>query len=345
MGGQSSRFPDSKPKWMLTHPKSKTYMVLESIKGINLDFFDKIVFTFLKSHQEQYNFVDCFINELIEQGINEKSEILFLENSTNSQPETVYQTIKKLNIEDFIFIKDCDNYFETEISEKVNQVCYFDLHKLSEVNANSKSYIQLDNNNNIINIVEKHIISSTFVVGGYGFSNSSDFIEHYEKNSHLENGLFISNIIFSMLLEKHKFVSKETNNYIDWGTLKEWNKYTDGFQTLFIDLDGTLVTNSSHLAPPIIGDAKPLDGNIEKIRSLYETGKYHIIITTSRLEKYRSQTITELSAYGIPYDSLIMDLPHCKRTIINDFANSNRYPSCIAINIPRNNNCLSNFLD
>ena len=36
--------------------------------------------------------------------------------------------------------------------------------------------------------------------------------------------------------------------------------------------------------------------------------------------------------------NLVMGLPHCQRVIINDFARSNPYPSCSAINIPRNEN-------
>ena len=35
MAGQSSRFPDTRPKWMLTHPMSGDLMCVESLKGIN----------------------------------------------------------------------------------------------------------------------------------------------------------------------------------------------------------------------------------------------------------------------------------------------------------------------
>ena len=42
--------------------------------------------------------------------------------------------------------------------------------------------------------------------------------------------------------------------------------------------------------------------------------------------------------------NLVMGLPHCQRIVINDFARSNPYPSCSAINIPRNENNLKEFL-
>jgi hypothetical protein len=51
----------------------------------------------------------------------------------------------------------------------------------------------------------------------------------------------------------------------------------------------------------------------------------------------------ELQTKGIPYDELVMGLPHCQRVIINDFARSNPYPSCKAINIPRNTDDLKEY--
>ena len=35
----------------------------------------------------------------------------------------------------------------------------------------------------------------------------------------------------------------------------------------------------------------------------------------------------ELNQKQIPYDKLLMGLPHSQRTIINDFSNSNKFPS------------------
>ena len=53
--------------------------------------------------------------------------------------------------------------------------------------------------------------------------------------------------------------------------------------------------------------------------------------------------VLELQEKQIPYSKLIMGLPHTKRTIINDFAPSNPYPSCSAINISRNIDNLNDF--
>jgi hypothetical protein len=39
MAGKSSRFPNMKPKWMLTHPMKNRFMGIESILGLNLRIF------------------------------------------------------------------------------------------------------------------------------------------------------------------------------------------------------------------------------------------------------------------------------------------------------------------
>ncbi len=345
MGGLSSRFPNSKPKWMLTHPKSNTYMVLETLKGINTEFFDKIIFTFLSEHEDTYSFLECFKDELKRFGLFAKSDFCILPDRTNNQPHTVYNTIRMKNLKNFIFIKDCDSYYETNVECKNNQVCYHDLNGTENVNAVSKSYIEFDNNNKITRIVEKQIISNFFNVGGYGFTSAENFALTYEHLNNNSNNFYLSHIIEQMMKNGDIFHAQKTHNFKDWGTINEWNKYQSSYKTIFIDLDGTLVTNSSHLQNPTIGNSQPIIENIDKIKKLYLTGRTHIVITTSRPDRYRKLTVMELDKFGIPFDNLIMGLPHCQRILINDFANSNPYPSCSAINIPRNSNDLDKYLN
>jgi hypothetical protein len=155
---------------------------------------------------------------------------------------------------------------------------------------------------------------------------------------------YISHIIFQMMLSGSKFVGLKTRNFKDWGTLESWNKYKSQYKCLFVDIDGTLVTNSSIHFPPYIGNGDPLQNNIDHLNSLHKSGKVKIVLTTSRPKCMKDETVHELKERGILYDELLMGLPHCKRVIINDFAKSNPYPSCEAINIPRNTDNLSEFL-
>ena len=344
MAGKSSRFPDMRPKWMLTHPKNNRFMVIEAISGLNLDFFDKIYFIALQEHEEKYQFSKGFAKELEQLGVAEKSNIVYLNEQTSSQSETVYRLIKDQGLTGFFFVKDSDNYYECEIEETNNQVAYFDLNSEDNINARNKSYVQLDVNGILTNIVEKNVISSTFSCGGYGFSDTEDFCKSFEKLQGMEGECYISNIIYDLMLSGSKFYGLGVTSYKDWGTLDVWKEYKKDYKTLFIDIDGTLITNSSIQFPPYVGEGARLDNNVQYLQKLNSTGKVYIILTTSRPEFLREITEREMQRHGIPYDQLVMGLPHCKRVVINDFAKSNTYPSCEAINIPRNNDNLSEYL-
>lgn len=344
MAGRSSRFPNMRPKWMLTHPMTNRFMVTESILGLNLDFFDSIYFICLQEHENQYKFTKGFTEEIEELGLNQKSSIVLLPNQTKSQSETVYNFLSNNPIDGFIFIKDSDGYYECKLVEEKNQIAYFDLNDMDDINARTKSYIELDINRMVTNIVEKKVISSTFSSGGYGFAEATEFCAAYEKLQNMEGECYISHIIFEMMLSGSAFYGTKTTNFKDWGTIDAWNKYKSQYKCLFVDIDGTLVTNSSIHFPPYVGNGDSLQSNIDYLNSLHQQGKVKIVLTTSRPKNMRDITVSELKKKKILYDELIMGLPHCKRVIINDFAKSNPYPSCEAINLPRNSDNLKEFL-
>ncbi|MDP1776524.1 MAG: hypothetical protein Q8K94_07900, partial [Moraxellaceae bacterium] len=187
-------------------------------------------------------------------------------------------------------------------------------------------------------------VSPTFCVGGYGFEEADDFIRVYEQLSDNKD-LYISHIIFQMLLEGEKFKGQNVSEYSDWGTIKEWNSYKAQYTTLFVDLDGTLVINSGQYSSPRWGDTDGIEKNITAINTLHASGKVEIILTTSRKESFREDTVEQLKRLGINYDQIIFGLVHGKRIVINDYAKTNPYKSCDAINIKRNSDDLSEMLE
>ena len=327
---------------MLSHPMTNRMMVTEAISGLNLDFFDNIYFLCLQEHEDKYSFMKGFVAELDDAGLRAKSNIVLLPEQTDSQSETVYTFLSGYELDGFIFIKDSDGFYRCDVEER-NQVAYFDLNDMDDINARTKSYVDLDVNDVVTNIVEKKVISSTFSSGGYGFADAKEFCKTFEKLQDMDGECYISHIIFEMMLSGSTFYGTKTTDFKDWGTLDAWNKYKSQYKCLFVDIDGTLITNSSHHFPPYVGSGEPIENNIDYLAELHEQGKAKIVLTTSRPERLRQITIMELQTKGIPYDELVMGLPHCQRVIINDFARSNPYPSCKAINIPRNTDDLKEY--
>tara|TARA_B100000700_G_scaffold66069_1_gene72893 strand:- start:2429 stop:3490 length:1062 start_codon:yes stop_codon:yes gene_type:complete len=339
--GKSSRFPGMKPKWLLTHPKGNL-MVVESLMGLDLKNVKKIYLTVLDEHIREYASLDGIKQAFLDAGLSDMLEIVSLERETKNQPETVYETIKRANISGPIFIKDVDNFFSCKVSSK-NSVSIQDLHSMDLVHASNKSFIESNKHGHVINIVEKQIISSMFCAGGYSFASGDDFKRYFLKLSSHKN-LYISHIIFDMCLDGHIFTASEVSKYIDWGTLIDWNNFKSTYSTLFVDIDGVLVNNSSAYFNPTWGSTEGISENINTINSLYESGRSKIILTTSRKTSSKKKTEAQLKRVGLKYHQIIYDLFHCKRIIINDYAPTNPYKSCESINIPRNSNTLKDLI-
>jgi hypothetical protein len=339
--GLSTRFNGTKLKWMLTHP-SGNWMLYESLKGVDFSKIDKVYLTFLKTHIEQYNCLNGIkmcINDL---GITDKSEIVLLNESTKNQPETVFVTINKMSIKGQIIIEEVDHYFKHDIIDD-NFLCYYNLNNTKNINPSNKSYLKIDDNNNVIEIVEKNVISPTFSCGCYSFKSSEMFCKFYEYLQNLKN-LYLSTIISSMIKHGHIFKAIEGSDYIDWGTKQDWFNYIRQFKTIFIDLDGTLVKSSGKYMEPYWGETEGLTKNIEFINKLYNSNKVYIIITTSRPLKYKTQTLNQLKRENILYHDIIFGLFNCNRIIINDHSSSAPYPTCESINILRNSDDLERYI-
>ena len=52
--GSSSRYPNMRPKWSLTHPNGNI-MLIQSLKGINLEKVSLIIVTVLKKQVKKIN--------------------------------------------------------------------------------------------------------------------------------------------------------------------------------------------------------------------------------------------------------------------------------------------------
>lgn len=336
-GGKSSRFPNMKPKYLLTHPDGKI-MLEKAISGINQDVFDRIIITIIKEHNEKYD------SELILKQVfkdNKKIEICILEDFTKSASETVFLSIKKMNITGSLVIKDCDNMVETNISKDIkNAIIGYDLHKHPNItNVPGKSFLITNEQNIIQDIIEKRIVSNIICLGVYCFKNVEDFIRSYNylNQQETKGEMFISHVISNLLSDKNNiFQYIEAINYEDWGTLNEWKDVQKKFRTYFCDVDGVILKNCGKYGKINWNNNNEiLEENVKSIIKLQENGA-QIVITTSRSEEYRKDLEEILKNAGIKPYAILMGLNHAARVIINDFAPTNPYPSGIAITLPRN---------
>ncbi|EHP3508349.1 hypothetical protein NMR69_003252 [Vibrio cholerae] len=316
-------------------------MIEKSIEKLDLSVFDKVVIVCLQEHLEKYTTAEMVI-ESFTSSTSIVPELVILKEPTSSQSETIYQAVKQGNIEGSIFIKDCDNVFSCQ-PEPINSVMAIDLNKIDLVDAKNKSYIEVDSLGRISNIVEKEVISNYFCCGGYSFVSASDFCNVFESISSKKE-VYISHVIYKMLMSNEEFLKKSADEYIDWGTLREYRHYCKQFITVFCDVDGVLLKNGSKFAKN--GWKTPgLESNLNKIKELQKNGGLFLVLTSSRPESEIDYTVSELEKFGVRVDRCLFGLPHTRRFLINDYSSTNPYPSAVAINLERDRETLNSLFD
>ena len=77
VAGMSTRFPNMKPKWLLTNPNGNL-MIIESILGLNLDKFNNIYIISIEEHLNQYEFMDGIKKQFAQIGHLEKLKFIIL---------------------------------------------------------------------------------------------------------------------------------------------------------------------------------------------------------------------------------------------------------------------------
>jgi predicted dinucleotide-binding enzyme len=334
--GKSSRFPNMKPKWMLTHPSGKL-MVQEAIAGLPLQKFDRILIPILKEHAKKFDEKLVFEQAFAKH----KPKVEFIElDESRSQSDTIFQTLVKGKVKGAFVSKDADNFVAASLPARQDFVVGVDINKIDKdiSRLKAKSFIVVNEQGLIVDIIEKRIVSENICVGVYGFSDAQKFIGAYKtlsKNS--KDGEIYPSHIISYLIGTGKSVYSyvEAQGYEDWGTSVEWQATQNRYATYFVDVDGVLLHNSGRYGKKHwLNHLSVIEGNVAAIKRLADNGA-QIVITTSRGEEHLATLKKMLKQKGVKVHAYVTNCNHAARVMINDFASTNPYPSARAINIPR----------
>jgi HAD superfamily hydrolase (TIGR01509 family) len=256
--------------------------VLDSIKT----FLQPTDSLYIPYHQDldQFNF-DAFIQDKYP-----FVHLIRLHEYTRGAAETVNIALNKIINKDGMKTdnKDCllldgDTFYTTDIISKtrlVNENAILYNEDLDNDNSNNHlfSYITLDKDNNVTDVIEKIKISSNANVGAYYFKSLHDFIKYSQNviddNFTFKGEFYTTCVIKCMLTEGHKFQGIKLNNrnVISLGTPAQVNSYIKDTCCFLFDLDGTLVLSNNvyyHVWADLLAE-------------------YNIILTQSIFEKYIS---------------------------------------------------------
>lgn len=204
-------YDENLPKIFRLNEKGVSHCI-EAALGLDLNLFTNIYITILKQHDERYGVADMLRIQLDRAGLTQ-AKIVILESPTSSQAATIYETIEREHITGAIFIKDADCSFSVEIFPQ-NGIVVFPLEKLSQVNPQHKSYVAVDDMQFITNTIEKRVIDHYFNAGGYCFEDAKTFCDYYSRYAE-QKGLYLSHIVYAMLLDKFSFRPFVAEDYKD----------------------------------------------------------------------------------------------------------------------------------
>ena len=314
-------------------------MIERVLESADYRRYDRTVISVLREHCNEYE-----ADVVLKQVFGGTVDVIILENPTSCAAETVYETIIKADLSGQLTIKDSDCLVERSYFPIKDHIVGLTVDsRVSVDRLHQKSFIIKNDDDVIVDILEKEMVSNIICLGVYCVS-AQDFIEAYEDicDSDVykhENEIYVSHVIsYLITCNSRVFEYVEADKYVDWGTAEEWYKEIAKHNTYVFDIDGVLLENCGKYGTKNWSNHfKPIEDNITILKKLSDRGN-QIIFMTARPEEHLIEFKKYLKEHNIKYKTIIADCNHSKRIIINDFAPTNPYPSCEALSIKRNDN-------
>jgi len=334
--GKSSRYFGNKPKWLRTLPEGQL-MIEKAIEGL-LGKSERTLLIITSQIETEFGVV-----QLMRQIFGSELEVIILPNSTNSAVETVIEGLKtaEVNLSSKLIIKDSDNIVDFAFPQFDESFSVgVDMSKHNVSNVASKSFFKLNEGSFITDFIEKKIVSHNVSVGTHGFTSVRSFLDYaailFSNSPENTTEYYISNVVALMIYAGVRVKYIEALEYLDLGTQHEWEYIRKSRATYFIDYDGTLVKNAGKYGVNRWKDEDlPLRDNLVLLKKFFDNGA-QIIITTSRPKEYEEKILALLKDWDITPYQVITGLNHSQRVLINDYADTNIFPSATALNVKRN---------
>lgn len=231
---------DERPLYIMHHPDGKLFLE-KCIEGMHAESFGCIVIVVLANDENKFH-----VKSIIENKFNRqlsRLKIVILPKRTNGPAETVYEAIKVARIKGQVVVKDVISSIDVPEMDHRNYIAGLNLTtwKQDIHDIRRKSFILLNEQKQVLDIIEKQIRSENISVGLYGFNDADDFLFAYkrlnDKNYPIQC-LYISHIISYLIGYKNKvFHYLPVSRFEEWGTEKAWMEIQRRYSNYFLNLD------------------------------------------------------------------------------------------------------------
>ena len=212
MAGEGKRFKNegiNKPKFMI-QVKNKTLFEW-SLESLPTDIAKKIIFICLYEHEKEFK-VSEFIKNIIDKKYPKlKYELVYINEITGGQVETVLHAKHLVRPENSIMIFNIDTHFiSSRLKSRVLTMKNRGVNGLLgcfESDDDNLSFVKLNKIGFVEEVKEKEVISKYASTGLYIFTNAEDFFEAgkqmVENGNKIKNEYYVSEI-YNILLKSGK---------------------------------------------------------------------------------------------------------------------------------------------
>jgi HAD superfamily hydrolase (TIGR01509 family) len=246
LGGKGDRFKKNGCK--VPKPLIKVFektMIEYVLDNLTLNSEDNI-FIIYNFKLNNYNFQEYISKKYV------KINFIEINQDTKGAVETLFLglnvILNEYEYHNKCLILDCDTFYTQNIIEIFRNTTHNTIFYTKKYNSEViYSYIEFDNNKNIINIAEKNKISDNANTGAYSFIDINTlyyYCQHVlENNITFNNEPYTSCVISEMIKSNIIFKGYELiDEYvISLGTPLAVEKYIDKTYAFLFDLDGTMV--------------------------------------------------------------------------------------------------------
>ena len=250
----------SLPLFLNRYPDGEL-LAMKTILGVFPESYDRIVFAFLRETERAFG-----AGDRIKRANNDRFpvETVILDHETRGPAETVYETVRQASISGEFAVRDSHGCISVEKAPRGNFIAGLDLTQYARPieNLRDKSFIVLNEQGQVLDVVEKHFCSDVISVGLYGFRSSEDYLtayEHLEDPNYPIRKLFVSHIISYLIgYMQRVFHSIRVSAFEDWSTKASWMHVQKGHATCFLDLDGVCGCRPP-IEPKVLNEIRQLD--------------------------------------------------------------------------------------
>lgn len=235
--------PNELPMWLESIPFGYP-LICRIIEKSGYSTFDKIIIVSYSWMEEAFNIKQTVLSKLPK-----KVDFLFLKTKTSSQAETVFLAIQHFGLVGSIVVHDDDLVSELPphpYHNFIGGINIFDS-TLSASSIKNKSFISINEQNQILDIVEKKIKSNYVSYGVYGFKNVQQFSKAYLALSNPDysaKGLFLSHIVDYLIgVDNVVFHFVPILDYVSWEDKQSFLSLCRSHTTIFVK-DTALVDRS-----------------------------------------------------------------------------------------------------